>query len=660
MPNRRQFLKGGVAAGAAAMIGGPILLTNRTAQAAASTLDPTTIPQFVTPLKILPAMPPQAANKFHVVERRFASQVLPAGMPKSTVNGYGSVNNPATLSSPGWTIEATANVRTQVTWENQLVDSHGNFLPPLFTVDPTLHWANPPGGINGRDSMPTFTTTPPPYTGPQPMVVHLHGTHDFEESDGLPETWYLPVAKNIPAGYATSGTDYENFKAEALERWGVHWDPGTLTSVYPNTQRAGELIYHDHVLGMTRLDVHSGLIGFYVISGGDADLPAGQSPGPRPMPGDPPGLDYHDIIMVLTDQTFNQDGSLFFPSTSNLTGPYAPTTNVPPYWNSSFQGDVALVNGQTWPVLTVEPRRYRFRINDMSNFRTYQIKIVDADKATQRPGTWAVPTWLIAADAGLLPKAQRMDTLPDANSGIFMVTTERFEIIVDFTGIPEGTEFVMINDGVHGTNNDTDSLTGVGQLMKFVVGPLKSPDTSTPPEQMTLPAQPTINPTSTNRVSFNVIPSPNVNTEQVRFQLGSITQNPNGTFTNNLELWADPISQVVPGNTDAEWEIWNIPGIGGGHALHIHLVEFNPIGRETITSNADGTYSPSGQPGTGPLQPAGTQLAPWETGTKDTIFAPAGTITRFKAPFDHVSKFLYHCHFVDHEDNEMMRFFLVE
>lgn len=660
MPNRRQFIKGGVAAGAAAMIGGPILLTSR-AQAAASTLDPATIPQFVTPLKILPAMPPTGANKFHVAERRFAAQVLPAGMPKSLVNGYGNPNDPTTFSSPGWTIEATANVQTQVTWMNQMVDSRGNFLPPLFTVDPTLHWANPPGGIDGRDSMPMFTTTPPPYTGPQPMVVHLHGTHDFEESDGLPETWYLPVAKNIPRGYARSGTDYENFKQEAFERWGVRWAPGTLTSVYPNTQRAGELIYHDHVLGMTRLDVHSGLIGFYVISGGDADLPPGQSPGPRPMPGDPPGLDYHDIVMVLTDQTFNQDGSLFFPSTSNLTGPYAPTTNVPPYWNSSFQGDVSLVNGQTWPVMTVEPRRYRFRINDMSNFRTYQIKIVEAAKATQRPGTWAVPTWVIAADAGLLPKAQRMDTLPDANSGIFFVTTERVEIIVDFTGIPEGTEFVMINDGVHGTNDTTDSLTGVGQIMKFVVGPLKSPDTSTPPDQMSLPPQPNLGPsTETHRVSFNVIPSPNVNTEQVRFQMGSLTQNANGTFTNHKELWADPISQVVTGNSVAEWEVWNIPGIGGGHAFHIHLIEFNPIGRETITSNPDGTYSPSGQPGTGPLQPAGTQLAPWETGTKDTIFAPPGTITRFKAPFDHVSKFLYHCHFVDHEDNEMMRFFLVQ
>jgi spore coat protein A, manganese oxidase len=659
MPTRRQFVKGGVVAGGALALGGPHLLTSRTAEAA-STLDPTTIPKFVTPLKILPAMPPTSPNNFHVAKRRFAAQVLPAGMPKSLVDGYGVPNDPSTFSTPGWTIETTANVNTSVTWMNQLVDSNNNFLPPLFTVDPTLHWANPPGGISGRDSAPTFTSTPPPYTGPVPMVVHLHGTHDFEESDGLPETWFLPNAANIPAGYALNGTDYENFRAEAQQRWGVQWDPGTLTSVYPNTQRAGQLIYHAHPLGMTRLNVHAGQEGIYIISGGDADLPAGQSPGPRPMPGDPPGLDYHDIVMVLTDQMFNQDGSLFFPSTSNLTGPYAPETDVPPYWNNNFQGDVSLVNGQAWPTLTVEPRRYRFRITDMSNFRTYQLKIVAAANATKRPGTWAVPTWVIAADAGLLPQAQRMDTRPDANSGIFFVTTERVDLIVDFTGIPEGTEFVMINDGVTGTSGITD-VNGVGQIMKFVVGPLKSPDTSTPPEQMTLPGQPNIgNPTSTNRVSFNVIPSPNVNTEQVRFQMGSMVQNANGTFTDNKELWADPISQIVPAGTTAEWEVWNIPGIGGGHAFHIHLVEFTPTGRETIVANPDGTYSPSGQPGTGPLQPAGTQLAPWETGTKDTIFAPPQTITRFKAPFDHVSKFLYHCHFVDHEDNEMMRFFLVQ
>src|SRR5581483_4863362 len=191
----------------------------RSPKAQAAIIDPSSIPKYVTPLFIFPAMPPTRVagdhTEYQVAERRISQQVLPAGMPKTLVNGYGVPGQNGTFHAPGWTIENTANRQTRVTWINQQVDSNGNFLPHLLTVDPTIHWANPPGGVSGRDSMPTFTSTPPPYTGPLPMVVHLHGTHDFEESDGLPETWWLPVAKNIPKGYATVGTDYNPFKEEA-------------------------------------------------------------------------------------------------------------------------------------------------------------------------------------------------------------------------------------------------------------------------------------------------------------------------------------------------------------------------------------------------------------------------------------------------------------
>ena len=88
-----------------------------------------------------------------------------------------------------------ADEPSQITWANQMVDSSGNYVPPLMPVDPTLHWANPPGGTSGRDGTPEFTSTPGPYTGPCPLVIHLHGSHDFEENDGYPEAWWLPVAK---------------------------------------------------------------------------------------------------------------------------------------------------------------------------------------------------------------------------------------------------------------------------------------------------------------------------------------------------------------------------------------------------------------------------------------------------------------------------------
>jgi bilirubin oxidase len=643
MATRRQVLKGGVVIGAAAAIGGPYLL--RSTKASAAAIDPSSIPKYVTPLFIMPAMPPTRVRsdrvEYSVAQRRIAQQVLPAGMPKTLVNGYGAAGSNGTFHAPGYTIENTVDKQTRVTWTNQLVDSSGNFLPHLLTVDPTLHWANPPGGVGGRDTMPSFTSTPPPYTGPQPMVVHLHGTHDFEESDGLPETWYLPVAKNIPTGFATVGTDYDPFKQEAQDRWGVTWAPGSLTSVYPNDQRATQLMYHDHVLGMTRLDVHTGLVGWYNLRGGDADLPAGTVPGPAPQVGDPEGQRYYEIGMILQDKSFNADGSIFFPDHSDLTGPKIPDSDIPPYWNSSVQGTTSTVNGNTWPVLEVEPRRYRFRILDMDNFRTYQLKIVRGDP-TVRPGTIAVPTWVIGADGGLMPQAQPLHT---SNTAIFMITTERVDLIVDFSGEAVGNELFLINDGVTGdSSTPLNDVNNVGQIMKFKVVPLQGQDNTLPPDQLPLPPRRVLGPpTETHRISFNVLENQFAAGQQKRFQLGSL----DAAGVNHLELWSDPISQTVTNGDTALWEVWNMPGVGGGHALHIHLVEFQIKEREQLDAN--------GQP-TGTLIP----LRPWELGEKDTHFAPPRSITRFIAPFDHVSRFIYHCHFVDHEDHEMMRPFRVQ
>ena len=96
------------------------------------------------------------------------------------------------------------------------MDANGNYLPHLLPVDPTLHWANPPGGDDGRDTRPTFTVDPGPYTGPVPIVTHVHGAVGVgDESDGYAEAWYLPAASNIPAGYATEGTWYDFFAGKA-------------------------------------------------------------------------------------------------------------------------------------------------------------------------------------------------------------------------------------------------------------------------------------------------------------------------------------------------------------------------------------------------------------------------------------------------------------
>src|SRR5205814_973656 len=155
----------------------------------------------------------------------------------------------------------------------------GAYLPHIIPVDQTLHWANPPGGTTGRDMVPTFTSTPGLYTGPVPMVVHLHGsTRSPQESDGYPEAWYVPDATNIPSGYARTGSRYDAFRSSS--GLGGSWGRGYATFQYPNDQAAATLWYHDHTLGMTRANVYAGLLGFYLLRGSE-DV-QGALPGPAP------------------------------------------------------------------------------------------------------------------------------------------------------------------------------------------------------------------------------------------------------------------------------------------------------------------------------------------------------------------------------------------
>ena len=195
------------------------------------TLDPTSIPKYEAPLVIPTPMPPVSTTNgldyYEIAVRQFVQQILPTNLPPTTVWSYGAIAAPGTFNYPSFTIEALVDRPVRVKWINGLVDADGNYLPHLLPVDPTLHWANPPGGTDDRDMTPTFTNTPGPYTGPVPMVVHLHGGHSAEESDGYTEAWYLPVATNIPSGFATVGTYYDYFKDKFFDKFGVEWEPGT-------------------------------------------------------------------------------------------------------------------------------------------------------------------------------------------------------------------------------------------------------------------------------------------------------------------------------------------------------------------------------------------------------------------------------------------------
>jgi bilirubin oxidase len=206
-------------------------------------LGPALIPKYVDPLVIPPAMPRTAVltgkggpvDYYEIAVRQFSQQVLPPGFPATTVWSYGSVNHPGTFKYPAFTIEARHNRPVRVKWINDLVDGSGGYLPHLLAVDQTLHWANPPGPLPD-----TRGFDPAPYTGPVPIVTHVHGAHTYEESDGYAEAWYLPAANNLD-GFITTGSWYAPFMSAFAARHGATWTPGSATFQYPNDQRATTL-----------------------------------------------------------------------------------------------------------------------------------------------------------------------------------------------------------------------------------------------------------------------------------------------------------------------------------------------------------------------------------------------------------------------------------
>ena len=419
-------------------------------------LSPLEIPKWRTPMLVPPQMPRAGVllshgsliDYYEIAVRQFSQQILPSGLPPTTVWGYGpakaaSPRAPMIFHAPSLTIEATSNRPVRIKWINDLKDASGHFLPHLLPVDPTLHWANPPGGADGRDSRPTFESTPGSYQGPVPMVSHVHGAVGVgDDSDGYAEAWYLPAATNIPSDHATSGSWYEFFRGKAKSSYGVNWGAGFAVFQYPNPDRSGTKWYHDHTLGMTRVNVYAGPAGFYIIRGGrDGDTAVRDSrtgrqavlPQPAPSEIDQliPNRRFLEIPIAIQDRAFNADGSLFYPDSRSFfdgfEGPYIPGSDISPIWNPEFFGNTIMVNGNTWPYLDVERRRYRFRVLNGCQARFLTLDF------NSMPG---VEVWQIGNEGGFL--AEPVNLMARNGGRLLMSPAERADLIVDFTAVPIG------------------------------------------------------------------------------------------------------------------------------------------------------------------------------------------------------------------------------
>lgn len=660
MTTRRRFIKLGAAAGAGLFLpwrrGGSLFAQ------AHNLMDAALIPKYQLPLVIPPAMPRTAKlnrrgekniDYYEIAVRQFHQQILPSGMPQTKVWGYGSANHPGSFNYPSFTLEAKWKSPVRVKWINDLKDPMTDaFLPHLLAVDQTLHWANPPGRYTMRDMRGMDSA---PYAGPVPIVTHVHGAHTTQESDGYPEAWYLPDASGIPSSYARTGTFYDAFKQSSP--LGSGWAPGTAVFEYPNDQRATTLWYHDHTLGMTRLNVYAGPAGFYLLRGGPSDEVSGSLPGPGPALGDAAGMSYYEIPLAIQDRSFNDDGSLFYPDNraffegldpAQLQIPFIPDmsrngmSDVSPIWNPEFFGNAMVVNGHTWPYLAVEQRRYRLRLLNGCNSRFLILKF-DND----------LPFWQIGTEGGFLPAPVELGQL-------LMAPAERADVIVDFGQLPAGTTITLLNlapdgpfgGGIPGVDFDPADPETTGQVMQFRVVRSRGRDMSTPAYLLSLPAISPLPPDSqTRQVSLSEEESATV--RAVEDGAGNIvlacndptalpfgptaaklgTLHPDGS--GNPLMWEEAATETPFSGTTEVWEIHNFTE--DAHPIHIHLVQFQVVNRESVE---DGSVR---------------EPESWETGFKDTVIAYPDEITRVRAHFDVRGRFVWHCHIVEHEDNEMMR-----
>lgn len=646
------------------------------------TLDVATLPKYATPLLIPPVMPRAGkvrlqdrrnADYYEISVRQFQQQILPAGYGPTTVWGYGAVRSAwegglLLHNAPSLTIEAKWNTPVRIKWINDLKDAAGNYLPHLLPVDPTLHWANPSGGTMDRDTRPMFDATPGPYTGPVPLVTHVHGSAGVgDESDGYAEAWFLPAAGNIPAGYATEGTWYDFFKNKAagkgfLAPETTGWEPGTAVFQYSNNQRASTIWYHDHTLGMTRLNVYAGPAGFYLIRGGpEGDAAVRDSrtgtiavlPGPAPKEGDrfPSTRTYYEIPIAIQDRAFNADGSLFYPDTraffDGVEGPYIPDTDISPIWNPEFFGNTMMVNGNTWPFQTVEQRRYRFRFLNGCDAR---FLILDFSAI---PG---VEAWMIGNEGGFLAAPVNMTTTN--GNRILLAPAERADVIVDFTNVPVG-HYILGNvgpdepygGGVPGVDFPIADPATTGQVMQLRVVPALAPDRTTPPQFLTLPAIVPLKGGVSRPLALMEEMSMYFADAPAEAVLGTVAFDAAGAGTMTKRMWMDPVTENPAVGAVEVWEFYN--ATADAHPMHIHEVFFQVVDRQDIfVDEAAGTVQVV--PGSLPVPPP-----LWEAGWKDTVIAYPGQVTRVRAKFDTPGQYVWHCHIVEHEDNEMMRPFRI-
>jgi FtsP/CotA-like multicopper oxidase with cupredoxin domain len=645
--DRRDFMKLSALAGAAAVA--PGWASRALAAALAPGLsDPAAQPKFayIVPNALDPSFryEPDQKGRYKVrvrTGRQRTGLVDAAGnLLETPIFGYGDRRGP---TWPGRTFEVTSaraggNPEVEVQWKNQL-DATTHLLP----VDTSLHWAYSLAGYE-------------PYsiaTHGVPIVTHLHGGHSDFQFDGNPEFFYSP---DLGLG----------------EVVGPQWAsvPGGFTNKfrYDADVPAGSLWYHDHALGITRLNVYAGMAGFFFVR--DA-LDTGRPDNPLGLPAFP-----HEIALAIQDRMFRATGELFYPAFPGdpfwadfITGEGLPDDAVPqPSALAEFFGDHMLVNGVIWPKAPVERRHYRLRLlnGTDSRFLVVRFRVAASPTSTDLVGASdPLPFWVIGSDQGLASAASQVDTLVFEPGG-------RYDVVFDFSQVPAGSRVIMENlggdapfGGDFGEALDPGDLFVDRQTDRIMAFDVVLPDSGLPdafePSAIAAYGGIAAQVTRVRRVALF-----EGNDEYGRLQPLLGTAEPevdaSGQTVSGAIAWHSPTTENPALDSTEIWEIYN--ATGDAHPIHLHLVHFEVLDRAGFTADVVGqpVIQHNGTVGAGfrleniqvgaIVVPAGDYV---ENAPKDMVTALPDQVTRIKVTFDKPGRYVWHCHILSHEDHEMMR-----
>jgi spore coat protein A len=497
-------------------------------------LDPAAVPKFASPMPVIKDLGLRknltAGGTINIGMGPAMQDLLGMGV-FTPVWGY-DVGSGLGVTYPGGTIVAKRGNAVTVNWANGLgydylvkqgVAANGD------VIDRTLHWAFSPH------------LTPASYTiGSQgvPAVAHQHGGRSDSVYDGLPEQWFTP-----------SGATGQYYYSD--------------TYVYDLNQEAATLWYHDHALGITRLNVYAGLAGFWLLRDDNEESLINNDQIPS---GD------FETEIVIQDRMFWSDGRLAYPDVPWVDVPGFTPWGGGPTHQPEFFGQVILVNGQAWPFHDVEPRQYRFRLLNGSDSRFYVLDIKTAS------GIDGPNFWVIGDDTGLL-------NAPVPVNKLTIGPGERYDLVVDFSGTLDGMSGAYAGQRLTVRNNgrspfpkgETVDPKLDGTIMAFNVGLADSggvlaPLTATTNLRPLSGPIPALTPTAPNRQLMLFEATDHFG--RLQPLLGTITgvDNPDGTPADGTFLWDDPITENPGMNATEIWEVHN--ATVDAHPIHLHLVKF--------------------------------------------------------------------------------------